>query len=93
MIKYIKLYILFIVCVISVSCGVYSFTGASIPEGTETFQVNYFDNFAGNRPGSTVEPGLDQEFTVALQDLILNQTNLNLIKRKGPLRKIGLFTN
>ena len=33
-----------------ISCGVYSFTGASIPEGTETFQVNYFDNVAGNRP-------------------------------------------
>ena len=85
MIKYIKLYILFIVCVISVSCGVYSFTGASIPEGTETFQVNYFDNFAGNRPGSTVEPGLDQEFTIALQDLILNQTNLNLVSNNGDL--------
>jgi hypothetical protein len=85
MIKYIKLYILFIVCIISVSCGVYSFTGASIPEGTETFQVNYFDNFAGNRPGSTVEPGLDQEFTIALQDLILNQTNLNLVSNNGDL--------
>ena len=83
--KYIKLYILFTVCVISVSCGVYSFTGASIPEGTETFQVNYFDNFAGNRPGSTVEPGLDQEFTIALQDLILNQTNLNLVTNNGDL--------
>jgi hypothetical protein len=85
MIKLIKLYILFIVCVIPVSCGVYSFTGASIPEGTETFQVNYFDNFAGNRPGSTVEPGLDQEFTIALQDLILNQTNLNLVTNNGDL--------
>tara|TARA_A200000113_G_C8867115_1_gene355193 strand:+ start:2698 stop:3219 length:522 start_codon:yes stop_codon:yes gene_type:complete len=85
MTKYIKLYILFIVCVISVSCGIYSFTGASIPEGTETFQVNYFDNFAGNRPGSTVEPGLDQEFTIALQDLILNQTNLNLVSNNGDL--------
>ena len=41
------------------SCGIYSFTGASIPAGTETFQVNYFENVAGNRPGSVVEPGLD----------------------------------
>ena len=66
-------------------CGVYSFTGASIAEGTETFQVNYFVNVAGNRPGSTVEPGLDQEFTIALQDLILNQTNLNLVTNNGDL--------
>ena len=55
-----------------VSCGIYSFTGASIPPGTSSFQVNYFVNVAGNKPGSTVEPGLDRDFTVALQDLILN---------------------
>ncbi|MDG1263924.1 MAG: hypothetical protein P8N57_04955, partial [Flavobacteriaceae bacterium] len=58
------------------SCGIYSFTGASIPVGTETFQVNYFDNIAGNRPGSTIEPGLDRDFTLALQDILINQTNL-----------------
>lgn len=67
------------------SCGIYSFTGASIPPGTETFQVNYFNNQAGNKPGSTVEPGLDQEFTIALQDLIQNQTNLNLVSTNGDL--------
>lgn len=67
------------------SCGIYSFTGASIPPGTETFQVNYFNNEAGNKPGSTVEPGLDQEFTIALQDLIQNQTNLNLVSTNGDL--------
>ncbi|MDA0774408.1 MAG: LptE family protein [Bacteroidetes bacterium] len=66
-------------------CGIYSFTGASIPAGTETFQVNFFENQAGNRPGSTVEPGLDQDFTIALQDLILNLTNLSLVNREGDL--------
>ncbi len=68
----IKLFTLLTLSIFVVKCGVYSFTGASIPEGTETFQVNYFDNVAGNRPGSTVEPGLDQEFTIALQDLNLH---------------------
>lgn len=67
------------------SCGIYSFTGASIPAGTETFQVNFFENQAGNRPGSTVEPGLDQEFTIALQDRILNLTNLSLTNSNGDL--------
>ena len=66
-------------------CGIYSFTGASIPLGTETFQVKYFVNEAGNRPGSTVEPGLDQEFTIALQDLIINQTSLNLVTNDADL--------
>ncbi|MBT6161052.1 LPS assembly lipoprotein LptE [Flavobacteriaceae bacterium] len=66
-------------------CGIYSFTGASIPPGTKTFQVNYFENLAGNRPGSTVEPGLDNDFTIALQDLLLNQTNLDLVNENGDL--------
>ena len=85
MINSTKLFIVIIFSLLITKCGVYSFTGASIPEGTETFQVNYFDNVAGNRPGSTVEPGLDQEFTIALQDLILNQTNLNLVTNNGDL--------
>ena len=73
----------------SFSCGIYSFTGASIPAGTETFQVNFFENQAGNRPGSTVEPGLDQEFTIALQDRILNLTNLSLTNSNGDLVSEG----
>ena len=39
---------------ITQSCGIYSFTGASIPPGVSTYQVNFFENQAGNRPGSTV---------------------------------------
>ena len=35
----------------AISCGIYSFTGSSIPVGVETFQVNYFENTAGGRPG------------------------------------------
>ena len=74
------------------SCGIYSFTGASIPPGTETFQVDYFINEAGNRPGSTVEPGLDQDFTVALQDYLLNQTSLSLTSTNGDLVYSGEIT-
>ena len=70
---------------ILIGCGIYSFTGASIPAGVETFQVDYFENQAGNRPGSIVEPGLDRDFTLALQDLLINQTNLNLVKSSGDL--------
>lgn len=73
-------------------CGIYSFTGASIPPGTETFQVNYFENQAGNRSGSTVEPGLDRDFTLALQDLLLNQTNLSLVNSDGDLIYEGEIT-
>ena len=81
-IKFLSLILVFFVVI---SCGVYSFTGASIPAGVETFQVDYFENQAGNRPGSIVEPGLDREFTLALQDLLINQTNLNLVKNGGDM--------
>ena len=74
------------------SCGIYSFTGTSIPAGANTFQVNYFENQAGSRPGSTVEPGLDRDFTLALQDIILGQTNLSLVKTGGDLVYEGEIT-
>ena len=82
----------FLACWTFTQCGIYSFTGASIPPGTETFQVNYFINEAGNRPGSTIEPGLDQEFTIALQDLLINQTNLNLVTSNAHLVYEGEIT-
>ncbi|MEN8768883.1 MAG: LptE family protein [Candidatus Arcticimaribacter sp.] len=82
----------FLACWSFTQCGIYSFTGASIPPGTETFQVNYFINEAGNRPGSTIEPGLDQEFTIALQDLLINQTNLNLVTSNAHLVYEGEIT-
>ena len=82
-----NLYFFLILLIFSIlnGCKFYSFTGASIPAGTKTFQVNFFENLAGNRPGSIVEPGLDQEFTIALQDLFLNQTNLSIVNKGGDL--------
>lgn len=65
-------------------CGIYNFTGGDV--GTaKTFQVNYFQNYASQNPGSTFEPGMDRDFTLALQDLILNQTSLDLVKSNGDL--------
>ena len=80
-----KLFVLFLMMIITEGCGIYSFTGASIPPGVTTFQVNFFENLAGNRPGSTVEPGLDNDFTNALQDIMINQTTLNLVSEDGQL--------
>ncbi len=58
-------------------CGAYNFTGGDVGTAT-SFQVNYFQNYATQNPGSTFDPGLDRDFTLALQDLILNQTSLDL---------------
>ena len=82
---YKQILIIVVISLILVSCGIYSFTGSSIPVGVETFQVNYFDNTAGGKPGSTIEPGLDRDFTIALQDLIVNQTSLNLVNEGGDI--------
>lgn len=61
------------------SCGIYSFTGADTG-GASTFQVNFFQNTA-----DIVEPGIDRDFTLRLQDLIQNQTNLSLVNTDGDL--------
>ncbi|GMN09977.1 LptE family protein [Croceitalea sp. MTPC9] len=65
-------------------CGVYSFTGADVGSA-ETFQVNFFNNYADQSPGSTIEPGLDRDFTNSLQDLINNLTSLSLTGNNGDL--------
>ena len=69
-------------------CGVYSFTGADIDYSTtKTFQVS---NFQNNAP--IVEPGIARLFTQQLQDLLLNQTSLDLVNSNGDLVYEGEIT-
>ncbi len=75
---FIRIVLVFIIFITATSCGIYNFTGGNV--GTaQTFQVNYFQNYATQSPGSTFEPGMDRDFTLALQDRILNQTSLDLV--------------
>lgn len=68
------------------SCGIYSFTGADTGDA-ETFQVNQFRNMA-----DLIEPGIDREFTLQLQDLIQSQTSLGLTNNGGDLIYEGEIT-
>ncbi|RZJ73476.1 LptE family protein [Flavobacterium sp.] len=69
-------------------CSVnYNFTGAK-PIDAKTFQVNYFQNTS-----ELIEPGIDRTFTLALQDLIQNQTNLVLTNQGGELVYEGEITD
>ena len=77
-------YLLFLLSFLIIGCGNYSFTEL-IPEGTESFQVNLFENNSGNNVGSIFEPGLDRDFTVALQNILENQTNLEMLQSNGDL--------
>jgi len=69
-------------------CGVYSFSGISISPEVKSFEVRQFTNEA-----LTVIPGLDRDFTVLLQDFILNQTNLNLVTKNGDIVYEGEIIN
>lgn len=83
-----KFILLIFTAILLTDCGFYSFTGVQDLSGVETFQVNYFQNNS-----ILVEPGLDRDFTLALQDLILNQTNLSLVKSNGDLVYEGEITD
>ncbi|MFH6603540.1 LptE family protein [Maribacter algicola] len=65
-------------------CGAYNFTGGNV--GTaETFRVDYFQNYATQSPGSIFEPGMDRDFTQALQTRIQDQSSLTLVASGGDL--------
>ncbi|AOZ99732.1 hypothetical protein BIW12_09930 [Flavobacterium commune] len=68
-------------------CGIYNFTGTGKIDA-KTFQVNFFQNNA-----DLVEPGIDRTFTLALQDILINQTNLNLVSTGGDLVYEGEITD
>ncbi len=77
--KYIIYIVITIIALSFNSCSVYNFTGTG-KINAKTFQVNYFQNNA-----ELIEPGIERTFTLELQDIIQNQTNLNLVNSGGDL--------
>lgn len=69
------------------SCSVYNFTGTGKIDA-KTFEVKNFKNYA-----IYVEPGVDRAFTLELQNLIQNQTNLNFVNSDGDLKYEGEITD
>jgi hypothetical protein len=70
------------------SCGVYSFTGASVPAGAKTMSIQYFPNKA-----KIVEPTLSAIFTDALRDRFTSQTNLKMVDKNGDINIEGVITS
>ncbi len=70
------------------SCGVYSFTGASVPAGARTMSIQYFTNQA-----KIVEPTLSAVFTNALRDRFTSQTNLVMVEKNGDIALEGEITD
>ena len=73
--------------VLVVSCGVYSFTGASIPTEAKTISVQYISNKA-----AIVQPSLSQVITDGLIDAFTGQTNLEITENEGDLSFSGNIT-
>lgn len=69
-------------------CGVYSFSGASIPAEAKTISVAYFPNHA-----QLINPMLSNDFTTALRDAMMNQTTLDMIDDGGDLAFEGEITD
>ena len=69
-------------------CGIYSFSGASIPAEAKTVSVDYFPNHA-----QLVNPMLSNNLTNALRDAMTNQTTLDMVESGGDLAFEGEITD
>jgi hypothetical protein len=78
----------FALCLLLTSCGIYSFTGASIPPGAKTLSIGYFNNRA-----PTVQPTLSSVFTDKLKDYFTSQSNLDLVDGEADVEISGYIVN
>ena len=72
----------FLFLITNQSC--YTFGGVTLNSNVKTVQVDYFPN---NAP--LIEPTLSQVFTLALQDIFISQTNLDMVKSGGDIHFEG----
>jgi hypothetical protein len=82
-----RLIFLFGIALMLGGCGVYSFTGASVPPEAKTVSIMLFPNRA-----PLVQPSLSQLFTDALRDKFASETSLASIPRGGDLHLEGEIT-
>jgi len=85
---------LIVICLLSLfvsGCGIYSFSGASIPDAAETISVSYIENEA-----ELIQPNLSNNVTESLITKCLTETNLTPkekdadIKFSGTIKKYTL---
>ena len=82
------LYMIVLLALVCQSCGIYSFSGASIPPEAKTVSVQYFPNQA-----QLINPTLSNDFTTALRDAMMNQTSLDMVESGGDLAFEGEITD
>jgi hypothetical protein len=78
---------LFSIVFILHGCGIYSFSGGSIPEGMKTYTVLYIENLA-----PMVYPTLSQDLTEGLKERIRTQSKLSQVNSDGDAIFEGTIT-
>lgn len=86
--KALRVFIVIFTSLVLTSCGIYSFTGASISPDVKTVSIDFFESYAPLAP-----PTASQLFTEALKDIFLSQTNLVLVQSDGDLQFEGSIIN
>ena len=86
--KGLRFYMVVLLAVVCHGCGIYSFSGASIPPEAKTVSVQYFPNHA-----QLINPALSNDFTTALRDAMMNQTSLDMVESGGDLAFEGEITD
>ncbi len=87
MIKKVNTLLILFALLVLTSCGVYSFTGASIPAEAKTVSIQHFPNNA-----NLVQPLLSDMITNNLRDYFMNQTSLEEVNNDGDLAIEGEIT-
>lgn len=82
------IYMVLLLALVCQGCGIYSFSGASIPPEAKTVSVQYFPNQA-----QLINPTLSNDFTTALRDAMMNQTSLDMVDSGGDLAFEGEITD
>tara|TARA_B100000780_G_scaffold56589_1_gene35825 strand:- start:2744 stop:3214 length:471 start_codon:yes stop_codon:yes gene_type:complete len=69
------------------SCGIYTFSGSSIPKDAQTITIKSLKNIALNK-----QPILSQVMTEKLKDFFVQRTNLTFVEEDGDLFFSGNIT-
>lgn len=80
MLRKINTLLILVAAFVLTGCGIYSFTGASIPAEARTVSIQHFPNNA-----NLVNPLLSDAITNKLRDYFMNQTTLDEVPDNGDL--------
>lgn len=83
-----SVFCLILIALMNSSCGIYSFTGASIGSDIKTISIQQFFNNSPLGPAS-----MSIEFTEKMKDYFLQNTNLTLVDTEGDLQFEGSIEN